>query len=125
MLPNIARLKGYTYSSSIFCNIGVKFHDRINDTILIKNFEKINIGTIPIMIKSKLCILNEMDSIRLSELGECPYDQGGYFIIKGKETLFLSQEKKINDIMYINKTSDEINPMQAVIERSLMKVSNH
>ena len=116
MLPNIARLKGYTYSSSIFCNVGVKFHDRIGDKMLIKNFEKINIGIIPIMVKSKLCILNEMDTIRLSELGECPYDQGGYFIIKGKEKVFLSQEKKINDIMYINKTSDEINPMQAVIK---------
>jgi len=116
MYPNIARLKGYTYGSSIYCNIGVKFVDNMSDKVVIKNFEKINIGNLPIMIKSKLCILNDMDSIRLSELGECPYDQGGYFIIKGKEKVFLSQEKKINDILYINKTSDESSPMQAVIK---------
>ena len=28
----------------------------------------------------------------------------------------LSQEKKINDILYINKTSDDINPYQATIK---------
>ena len=110
MYPNIARLKGYTYGkSSILCNIGVRFIDNEKNTVTVKNFEKINIGTITIMIKSKLCILNGLDDMRLSELGECPYDQGGYFIIKGKEKVFLSQEKKINNILYINSTSDELN----------------
>ena len=99
MFPNIARLKGYTYASSIFCNIGVIFKNTVEDTMVIKNFEKVNIGSMPIMIKSKLCILNGMDPIRLTEVGECPYDQGGYFIIKGKEKVFLSQEKKINKAM--------------------------
>ena len=116
MYPNIARLKGYTYASSILCNIGVRFIDNEKNTVTIKNFEKINIGTIPIMIKSKLCILNGLDDIRLNELGECPYDQGGYFIIKGKEKVFLSQEKKINNILYINSTSDELKPIQCVLK---------
>ena len=116
MYPNIARLKGYTYASSILCNIGVRYIDNEKNTVTIKNFEKINIGTIPIMIKSKLCILNGLDDTRLNELGECPYDQGGYFIIKGKEKVFLSQETKINNILYINSTSDEINPLQCVLK---------
>ena len=116
MYPNIARLKGYTYASSILCNIGVRFIDNEKNTITIKNFEKINIGTIPIMIQSKLCILNGLDDMRLNEFGECPYDQGGYFIIKGKEKVFLSQEKKINNILYINSTSDELNPLQCVLK---------
>ena len=116
MYPNIARLKGYTYASSILCNIGVKFTDNIKNTTTIKNFSKLNIGTIPIMVKSKLCILNGLDETKLTELGECPYDQGGYFIIKGKEKVFLSQEKKINNILYINSTSDEMKPLQCVFK---------
>jgi len=116
MYPNIARLKGYTYASSILCNIGVRFIDNEKNKVTIKNFEKINIGTIPIMVKSKLCILNGLDDTRLNELGECPYDQGGYFIIKGKEKVFLSQEKKINNILYINSTSDELKPIQCVLK---------
>ena len=118
MYPNIARLKGFTYGSSIYCNIGVIFKDNETDEITIKNFPKINIGLMPIMVKSKLCILNDLDDIRLKELGECPYDQGGYFIINGKEKVILSQEKKINNILYINFNSESNIkiPIQAVLK---------
>jgi len=115
MYPNIARLKEYTYASSMYCNIGVIFKDNVKDEITIKNFEKVNIGLVPIMIKSKLCILDGLDDSRLNELGECPYDKGGYFIIKGKEKVMLSQEKKISNILYINSQNDDIIPMQSIL----------
>ena len=115
MYPNIARLKEYTYGSSIYANIGVIFRDNIKEETTIKNFERVNIGLIPIMVKSKLCILNGLDDSRLNELGECPYDKGGYFIIRGKEKIILSQEKKISNILYINSQNDDITPLQSVI----------
>ena len=115
MYPNIARLKEYTYASSIYCNIGIIFKDNIKNETTIKNFSKVNIGLMPIMVKSKLCILNGLDDSRLNELGECPYDKGGYFIIKGKEKIVLSQEKKINNILYTNYQNDDIIPLQSVL----------
>ena len=115
MYPNIARLKEYTYGSCIYANIGIIFRDNIKEETTIKNFEKVNIGLMPIMVKSKLCILNGLDDSRLNELGECPYDKGGYFIIKGKEKIVLSQEKKISNILYINSQNDDITPLQSVI----------
>ena len=36
------------------------------------------------MVHSKRCILRGLDSIQLSELGECPYDQGRLFYHQGK-----------------------------------------
>ena len=108
MYPNEARLKNYTYRSSIFCNIGIKYKIDGVEKPLVKNFQKINIGFIPIMIHSKLCLLNGLDAVKLSELGECPYDQGGYFIIKGKEKVVLSQETKVNNILYITEGNDNI-----------------
>ena len=119
MFPNIARLKEYTYASSILCNISVIIRDLVENTQDVTFFEKVNIGTMPIMVKSKLCVLNGLDSARLTEVGECPYDQGGYFIIKGKEKVVLSQEKKINNILYTNSINDDIMPM----ESSLTSVS--
>ena len=116
MYPNIARLKKYTYASSILCNIGVVLTDTKLNKSKVVNLEKVNIGKMPIMIKSKLCILNGLDDVRLTELGECPYDKGGYFIINGKEKIFLSQEKKINNILYINSQSDETMPLQGSIK---------
>ena len=115
MYPNVARLKEYTYASCVYANIGVIFKDNSKDEITIKNFSKVNIGLMPIMVKSKLCILNGLDDNRLNELGECPYDKGGYFIIKGKEKIVLSQEKKIRNILYINSQKDDITPLQSVI----------
>ena len=107
MYPNIARLKGYTYKSNIFCNIGIKYKNNVTNTITIRNFPKINIGSIPIMVHSKRCVLHNLDDVKLSELGECPYDQGGYFIINGKEKVILSQEIKVNNVLYINKSSED------------------
>jgi len=116
MYPNIARLKGYTYKSNIFCNIAVRYKNNSTNQILIKNFPKVNIGAIPIMIHSKRCILRGLDSVKLSEFGECPYDQGGYFIIKGKEKVIISQEIKVNNVLYINESPEDNIPLQATIK---------
>ena len=58
-------------------------------------------GIIPIMVHSKMCILNCLDSTQLKTFGECPYDQGGYFIVKGKEKIIIYQEDKVDQILYI------------------------
>ena len=121
MFPNEARLKNLTYQSSILCNIGIHyiFHDE-DERVVIKNFEKVNIGSIPIMIHSKLCLLHKLDPIKLSDFGECPYDHGGYFIIKGKEKVILSQEKKVNNILYINKSPDD----RIILQGNIKSISN-
>ena len=116
MFPNIARLKGYTYKSNIFCNIGVKYKNNETSKITIVNFPKVNIGSIPIMVHSKRCVLHGLDSVKLSELGECPYDQGGYFIINGKEKVIISQEIKVNNILYINSSPEDNITLQATIK---------
>ena len=99
MYPNEARLKNLTYQSSVFCNIGVKYTFMNEDErFVVTNFPKVNLGNIPVMVHSKLCILHKLDSIKLTEFGECPYDHGGYFIIKGKEKVMLSLEKKVSNM---------------------------
>jgi len=119
MYPNQARLNNYTYKSSIFCNIGIKYVLVDQNKTVVVNFEKINIGAIPIMIHSKLCLLNNLDSVKLSELGECPYDQGGYFIVRGKEKVVLSQETKVNNILYVTKSPED----NVILEGKIKSVS--
>lgn len=116
MYPNVARLKGYTYGSNIFCNIAVIFKNNETDETNVVNFPKVNLGMIPIMVHSKMCILNNLDSVQLTTLGECPYDQGGYFIIKGKEKVIISQENKINNILYIHESHEDNVVLQALIK---------
>ena len=121
MFPNDARLKNLTYQSNIFCNIGVKYIFREEDNrVQVINFPKVDIGSIPVMIHSKLCLLHKLDPIRLSEFGECPFDHGGYFIVKGKEKIILSQEKKVNNILYINQNPDD----NIILQGNIKSISN-
>ena len=46
---------------------------------------------VPIMLRSDYCNLNDRSDRDLTDLGECPYDQGGYFIINGSEKVLIAQ----------------------------------
>jgi len=41
--------------------------------------------------------------MELAELGECSYDQGGYFIVNGGEKVLIAQEKMSNNHVYVFK----------------------
>ncbi|GJN21646.1 hypothetical protein PR202_gb09144 [Eleusine coracana subsp. coracana] len=45
------------------------------------------IGYLPIMLRSRACILNGKDEAELAKHGECPLDPGGYFVVKGTEKI--------------------------------------
>jgi DNA-directed RNA polymerase beta subunit len=44
------------------------------------------IGYVPIMLRCSFCVLSDKDDTTLAELGECSFDQGGYFVINGRYT---------------------------------------
>ena len=51
--------------------------------------QRVRIGTIPMMLKSNKCRLYGV--LDLFSFGECEYDLGGYFILKGIERVLVSQ----------------------------------
>ena len=55
--------------------------------MLKKELKKINLGQIPIMLHSKMCMLSESSFDLRKNMGECPYDQGGYFVVDGRKKL--------------------------------------
>jgi DNA-directed RNA polymerase beta subunit len=102
MTPHIARMNKLTYSSSLYVNVNVIIEVTNKDGIIEKFNKTINgvyIGKIPIMVRSKACILQQMPSLGDSNNNECRYDYGGYFIINGSEKVLISQDR-INE----NKT---------------------
>ena len=111
MYPNEARLRNLTYSSGIFCDIDVVY--KIFDTetketeVINKSFEKINLGRIPIMLQSNICVLNNATPEMKQQMGECRFDQGGYFIIDGQERVIVSHERKAENKLYIVKSTDD------------------
>ncbi|KAJ2001236.1 DNA-dependent RNA polymerase II [Coemansia thaxteri] len=61
------------------------------------------IGKIPIMLHSNYCPLDGMKDQDLYQLGECPYDQGGYFIINGSEKVLIAQERIATNTVLVFK----------------------
>jgi DNA-directed RNA polymerase II subunit RPB2 len=57
------------------------------------------------MLKSLLCSIKDMHDRELMEVGECPYDQGGYFIINGSEKVLIAQERMAANHVYVFKKS--------------------
>ena len=41
----------------------------------------------------KYCNLYGLEETRLSSVGECAFDQGGYFVVNGAEKVIISQER--------------------------------
>jgi DNA-directed RNA polymerase beta subunit len=98
MYPNLARIRNLSYMAGINCLISTKI-TRADGTSDIRSSKEI-IGYIPIMVRSKLCTLYGKADSECIELGECPRDEGGYFIIKGGEKVIVSQERLSNNIIF-------------------------
>ena len=103
MLPLEARLRNFTYASTMTSDIRVEYiiRNSENEPTVIKKFlPKINIGKMPIMVKSSVCVLTQNRHIQPIYSGECHMDCGGYFIIKGSEKTVLGQERAAENRIY-------------------------
>jgi DNA-directed RNA polymerase III subunit RPC2 len=85
--PFQCRLRDCTYSAPLFVNVRYTRQRQI----VTKN--GIQIGRIPIMLRSEKCILNGKSPLELAALKECEHDPGGYFVVKGNEKVILMQEQ--------------------------------
>jgi DNA-directed RNA polymerase beta subunit len=103
MLPQEARLRNFTYASTMTIDIRIEYIVRNTDnepTVLHRFLPKINIGKMPIMVKSSVCVLTQNRHIHPLYTGECHMDCGGYFVIKGSEKTVLGQERAAENKIY-------------------------
>jgi DNA-directed RNA polymerase subunit B len=99
ILPYEARLRDLTYSAPIKLEITIKKDDQTDS-------EVVEIGRIPIIVKSKLCNTSNMDEKELIENYNDPKDPGGYFIIKGNERVMIMAEDLAENQPFIEKNKD-------------------
>ena len=105
MLPQEAKLRNFTYASTMSVDVNIQYVVRNTETmetpkIIEKVLPKINIGKLPIMLKSAICVLTQNKHIQHEYTGECSMDSGGYFIIKGSEKTVLGQERAAENKIY-------------------------
>lgn len=93
MTPHIARLRNFSYSSPMTVDFTIKttvIEPSGEMATNIKKLCQIPIGKMPIMLRSRLCVMYDK---MLNQEKECKYDKGGYFIINGNEKVLISQER--------------------------------
>lgn len=105
MYPMDARLRNFTYAAPIYLDVEQEiahYSPKSNEPEITKlpTLKDFNIGKIPIMLQSDFCILTKNVGTTRREMGECEYDTGGYFIIKGGERVLTSQESKCENKVY-------------------------
>jgi DNA-directed RNA polymerase II subunit RPB2 len=112
MFPQEARMRNFTYSAQMFSD--VRFVARTYRKTgeydeQVKVFEGVSLGKIPVMLGSSLCIMKDYPMTK-EEMGECPYDPFGYFLIHGSERTILCQEKVADNrimVFYNKKTASK------------------
>jgi DNA-directed RNA polymerase II subunit RPB2 len=110
LYPNECRLKNITYATTIYYKVDVEYVFLTRKSTIRKTYPEENfycLGSFPIMLKSKLCLLNKLNKGVCYQLGECRHDYGGYFIIDGKEKVIIPQEKFGDNIIYIRTLNDD------------------
>jgi DNA-directed RNA polymerase subunit B len=85
IMPSDARLRKLTYSAPVSLEITVRKDDQVDS-------EEVEIGRIPVMVKSNYCNTEGLSKKELVEVHSDPLDPGGYFIIKGNERVMVMAE---------------------------------
>lgn len=100
MTPATARLRGLSYLSSVFVDIEQRTLRMSEDPPLLierKRYSHRLLCRLPVMVGSSVCYLQQHGNLE----GECPYDEGGYFIVNGMEKVIISQEKLRTNFPYV------------------------
>ncbi len=96
--PMEARLRKITYSSPMFISVSAHINGVQRDSI-----NELQIGNLPIMLKSKWCHLHKMNRDELISKGEDPDEPGGYFIINGTEKVLITIEDLASNTVLIER----------------------
>eukprot|EP01079_Euglenida_sp_SAG-EU17-18_P003899 gene3899-715_t len=101
--PREARLRDLTYSCSLYVDMQERVINEHDEVEKERSIEYVRLGDIPCMLKSKLCHLSTQEAADAFDLGECPHDQGGYFVINGSEKVLIAQEHVAANHVFVYK----------------------
>ena len=145
LYPHEARLRNLTYSSAMMADIDNKIMvarettavttegDEETETFGATSIKweredepdgstaRVFIGKLPVMLRSELCHLRNQTDEALFGLNECPYDQGGYFVINGSEKVLIAQERSAANIVQVFRKKQGPVPWVAEIRSAVEK----
>lgn len=98
--PTEARVRDLTYSSPLFAEMVPVINGVEQEP------QEVKLGELPIMVKSKICMLDGLSAEQLVEAGEDPNDPGGYFIVNGTERVIVMVEEVLSNRPVVETKGD-------------------
>ncbi|PXY71249.1 DNA-directed RNA polymerase subunit B [Candidatus Parvarchaeota archaeon] len=83
--PTESRLRNLTYSAPIFVELSITFGEQSDSA-------EVEIGKIPVIVRSDACTTKDMTKEELIENHLDPSDPGGYFLVNGNERIMTMTE---------------------------------
>ncbi|MDD5193100.1 MAG: DNA-directed RNA polymerase subunit B'' [Candidatus Nanoarchaeia archaeon] len=99
--PTEARIRGLTYAAPLNVEITIKQGGQIES-------QEVEIGKIPIIVKSEVCNLSNMNKEELIKEYIDPLEPGGYFIINGNERIIVMTEDLAENQPFIEKSRGKL-----------------
>jgi len=94
LYPTEALRRDLNYESTIYVDIDEIFNVEGEKPEIISH-KRVELAKIPIMLLTEKCNLSSLTENERIEKNECYHDNGGYFIIKGKERVLVGQIRGI------------------------------
>lgn len=131
ILPSEARLRELTYSSVVSVD-AIARHlrwsgDATQAPIVVSetSYHRLPICRMPIMVRSSMCNLRVLPPAEWETHGECRYDPGGYFIIRGKERVIVAQERINYNMVYLFEPKQNSKTLVNAEIRSMSDETGH
>lgn len=99
--PSEARLRNLTYSAPVFLEITIKQGSQIES-------QEVEIGGIPVIVKSNVCNIAGKSKEELEKLYIDPLDTGGYFMINGNERVMVMTEDLAENQPFIERSKGKL-----------------
>ncbi len=101
--PSQARLRNLNYAAPVYLGMKLVKKYENGEEEVEREEKEVEIGELPIMLKSKRCNLYGLSEEELiKEAGEDPLDSGGYFIINGSEHVIITLEDLAPNKIFVN-----------------------
>ncbi len=94
--PAEVRLRNLTYSAPVWMEMTINYAGQVET-------EEVELGRIPVMVKSGICNLNGMSEEEQIKNYIDPKDQGGYFLINGNERVMVMAEDLASNQTFIER----------------------
>jgi DNA-directed RNA polymerase II subunit RPB2 len=104
LYPCEARVRNLTYDAPIHITMHERI-DKVDGTCITRVHDRLCIGRIPIMLRSSKCNLTALSARDRIRCGECKYDSGGYFVVRGTERVLIGQVRAAHNTVLVTRNA--------------------